>query len=74
MMIGQNRASPMIRPRFMRAVNTSRPYGTHRYDVFGPKVGRRLGCSGGSPSICGAASNQTPTFSRIASGPFAFLT
>ncbi len=32
----------MIRPRFVRAVNSTRPYGTHRYDLFGPKIGRRL--------------------------------
>jgi hypothetical protein len=32
----------MIQPRFVRAVNNIRPYGAHRYDLFGPKVGRRL--------------------------------
>jgi hypothetical protein len=32
----------MIRPRFVRGVNSVRPYGTHRYDLFGPKLGRRL--------------------------------
>lgn len=32
----------MIEPRFVRAVNSTRPYGAHRYDVFGPKLGRRL--------------------------------
>ena len=32
----------MIEPRFVRAVNNARPYGTHRYDLFGPKIGRRL--------------------------------
>jgi hypothetical protein len=32
----------MIPPRFVRAVNSTRRYGTHRYDLFGPKVGRRL--------------------------------
>ncbi|CAD6561972.1 hypothetical protein LMG28727_07599 [Paraburkholderia kirstenboschensis] len=32
----------MIEPRFVRAVNSTRTYGAHRYDVFGPKVGRRL--------------------------------
>lgn len=32
----------MIQPRFVRAVNSTRPYGARRYDVFGPKVGRRL--------------------------------
>lgn len=32
----------MIQPRFVRAVNNARPYGTHRYDLFGPKIGRRL--------------------------------
>jgi hypothetical protein len=33
----------MIQPRFRRAVNDdARPFGTHRFDVFGPKVDRRL--------------------------------
>ncbi|MBT2792885.1 hypothetical protein [Paraburkholderia strydomiana] len=32
----------MIRPRYVRAVNSMRPYGAHRYDLFGPKLGRRL--------------------------------
>ncbi|MGB8419267.1 hypothetical protein [Paraburkholderia sp.] len=32
----------MIQPRFLRAVNNIRPYGTHRYDLFGPKIGRPL--------------------------------
>lgn len=32
----------MIQPRFVRAVNNTRPYGAHRYDMFGPKIGRRL--------------------------------
>ena len=32
----------MIQPRFVRAVNNARPFGTHRYDLFGPKIGRRL--------------------------------
>ncbi|MEZ0606329.1 hypothetical protein ACAX43_30010 [Paraburkholderia sp. IW21] len=29
-------------PRFTRAVSDTRPYGSHRYDLFGPKIGRRL--------------------------------
>ncbi|MBN3837323.1 hypothetical protein [Burkholderia sp. Ac-20344] len=32
----------MIPPRFRRAVNDARPFGAHRFDVFGPKVGRPL--------------------------------
>ncbi|WP_232455869.1 hypothetical protein [Burkholderia ubonensis] len=32
----------MIPPRFVRAVNRTRPYGAHRFDLFGPKTGRRL--------------------------------
>jgi hypothetical protein len=32
----------MIPPRFSRAVNAARPFGTHRFDVFGPKVARPL--------------------------------
>ena len=32
----------MIPPRFQKAVNDARPFGTHRFDVFGPKVGRPL--------------------------------
>lgn len=32
----------MRSPRFRRAATDARPYGTHRFDVFGPKVGRRL--------------------------------
>ncbi|NYH14308.1 hypothetical protein [Paraburkholderia bryophila] len=32
----------MIQPRFVRAVNNIRPYGAHRYDLFGPKIGRQL--------------------------------
>ncbi|CAE6956308.1 hypothetical protein IQ290_31635 [Burkholderia sp. R-70199] len=32
----------MIPPRFLRAVNNARPHGAHRYDLFGPKIGRRL--------------------------------
>lgn len=32
----------MIPPRFRRAVNDARPFGVHRFDVFGPKVGRPL--------------------------------
>jgi len=28
--------------RFVRAFDDARPYGAHRYDVFGPKVDRRL--------------------------------
>lgn len=32
----------MIPPRFRRAVNAGRPFGTHRFDVFGPKVARPL--------------------------------
>lgn len=32
----------MIEPRFVQAVNSTRPHGAHRYDVFGPKIGRRL--------------------------------
>ncbi|KWN80978.1 hypothetical protein [Burkholderia ubonensis] len=32
----------MIPPRFVHAVNSTRPYGAHRYDLFGPKIGRRL--------------------------------
>lgn len=29
-------------PRFVKAATNVRPYGTHRFDVFGPKIGRRL--------------------------------
>ncbi|HDR8949374.1 TPA: hypothetical protein QDA71_006466 [Burkholderia vietnamiensis] len=32
----------MRSPRFRRAATDARPYGAHRFDVFGPKVGRRL--------------------------------
>ncbi len=32
----------MIPPRFRKAVNDARPFGTHRFDVFGPKVARPL--------------------------------
>lgn len=32
----------MISPRFVRAINHTRPYGTLRYDLFGPKIGRWL--------------------------------
>lgn len=32
----------MIPPRLQRAVNDARPFGAHRFDVFGPKVGRPL--------------------------------
>ncbi|MFL9921941.1 hypothetical protein PQR75_42880 [Paraburkholderia fungorum] len=32
----------MIPPRFLRTVNNARPHGAHRYDLFGPKLGRRL--------------------------------
>ncbi|ASW03764.1 MAG: hypothetical protein ACN6QT_36760 [Burkholderia contaminans] len=32
----------MRSPRFRKAATDVRPYGTHRFDVFGPKVGRRL--------------------------------
>lgn len=28
--------------RFLRAVDDTRPYQSHRYDVFGPKINRRL--------------------------------
>lgn len=28
--------------RFQKAVTPSRPHGSHRFDVFGPKIGRRL--------------------------------
>jgi hypothetical protein len=28
--------------RFRKAATSARPYGSHRYDVFGPKIGRRL--------------------------------
>lgn len=32
-----------MRPaRFQNAVTDVRPYGSHRFDVFGPKIGRRL--------------------------------
>ncbi|CAE6961916.1 hypothetical protein [Paraburkholderia domus] len=32
----------MANLRFFRAIDDVRPYGTHRYDVYGPKVDRRL--------------------------------
>lgn len=32
----------MISPRFRKAVNDARPFGTHRVDVFGPKFARPL--------------------------------
>ncbi|MFM0617471.1 hypothetical protein PQR37_25780 [Paraburkholderia nemoris] len=32
----------MANLRFARAIDDVRPYGTHRYDVYGPKVDRRL--------------------------------
>ncbi|WP_321883981.1 PDDEXK family nuclease [Burkholderia cepacia] len=32
----------MRSPRFRKAATDVRPYGTHRFDVFGPKVGRGL--------------------------------
>jgi hypothetical protein len=32
----------MIPARFVRAVNNTRPYGSHRYNMLGSKVGRRL--------------------------------
>ncbi|MCX4159291.1 MULTISPECIES: hypothetical protein [Paraburkholderia] len=32
----------MANLRFVRAIDDMRPYGTHRYDVYGPKVDRRL--------------------------------
>ncbi|MEW6345579.1 MAG: hypothetical protein AB1704_33445 [Pseudomonadota bacterium] len=32
----------MTNLRFVRAIDDVRPYGTHRYDVYGPKVDRRL--------------------------------
>ncbi|MBW5285197.1 hypothetical protein [Burkholderia gladioli] len=32
----------MRSPRFRKAATDLRPYGSHRFDVFGPKVGRRL--------------------------------
>jgi hypothetical protein len=28
--------------RSRKAATSVRPYGSHRYDVFGPKIGRRL--------------------------------
>jgi hypothetical protein len=31
----------MVNLRFVRAIDDVRPYGTHRYDVYGPKVDRR---------------------------------
>ncbi|MGF6727446.1 hypothetical protein P3T43_006838 [Paraburkholderia sp. GAS41] len=42
MMLGQTGALSLIPPRFLRAVNNARPHGAHRYDLFGPKIGRRL--------------------------------
>jgi hypothetical protein len=32
----------MANLQFFRAIDDVRPYGTHRYDVYGPKVDRRL--------------------------------
>jgi hypothetical protein len=32
----------MRSPRFWKAATDARPFGTHRFDVFGPKVARRL--------------------------------
>lgn len=32
----------MANLRFVRAIDDVHPYGTHRYDVYGPKVDRRL--------------------------------
>lgn len=32
----------MRSPRFRKAATGVCPYGAHRFDVFGPKVGRRL--------------------------------
>lgn len=32
----------MRSPRFRKAATDVRPHGAHRFDVFGPKVGRRL--------------------------------
>ncbi|MGF6649545.1 hypothetical protein OKW34_000107 [Paraburkholderia youngii] len=32
----------MRSPPFRKAATDARPYGTHRFDVYGPKVGRRL--------------------------------
>lgn len=32
----------MISPRFRKAVNDARPFGTHRFDVLGSKVARPL--------------------------------
>jgi hypothetical protein len=31
----------MANLRFAHAIDDARPYGTHRYDVYGPKVHRR---------------------------------
>ena len=39
----------MYAPRFQRAVRTPRPPRTHRFDLFGPKIGRRLTLYGRNP-------------------------
>ena len=38
----RDRGAAMVPPRFVRAVDNTRSYGAHRYDLFGPKIGRRL--------------------------------
>lgn len=50
----------MIAPRFRSAVNDdTRPFGTHRFDVFGPKVDRPLTLYGLNAFISGCAWRQT---------------
>lgn len=36
----------IIEPRFEKAADSSRTFGSHRYDVFGPKIGRMLALFG----------------------------
>jgi hypothetical protein len=50
----------MANLRFAHAVDDVRPYWTHRYDVYGPKVHRRLTVFGHRALTHGFNSNSIP--------------
>ncbi len=50
----------MRSPRFRKAATDVRPYGAHRFDVFGPKVGRRLTLFGAKRASALAAAGIRP--------------
>lgn len=57
------------RPTFSSAADNSRPFGSHRYDVYGPKIGRRFFLYGELPLNGFIAIESDPEISSYCERP-----